>query len=186
MFVVASVISHLAASARKQAEIARLQERQANAMHGLSRQLASVRGVENVLQVAVQYISEIFDCRAVVLLPEGKGKLEAAAGDLSSVFQKDVVKEINFAQSAYNTGQMTGWGIEPSPATENLYIPLQTTHSTFGVLALRPGDPARFLLAEQLHLLESLANQIALSLEVEYVFSGGMRNESFATSQLPT
>lgn len=182
MFVVALAISHLAASTRKQAEIARLQERQANAMHGLSRQLASVRGVDNVLQVAVQYVSEIFGCRAVVLLPEGKGKLEVAAGDLSSVFQKDVVKEINFAQSAYNTGRMTGWGIEQASANEILYVPLRTAHATLGVLALRPESPDRLLPAERLHLLESLAKQVAFSVEVEYVFSGGACEGSSATS----
>jgi two-component system sensor histidine kinase KdpD len=40
MLVVALVISHLAARLRQEAETARLQERQAEAMHGLSRQLA--------------------------------------------------------------------------------------------------------------------------------------------------
>ena len=61
MFLVALVISHLANRLRQQAQIARSQERQATAMHGLSRQLAGTRGTEKIFQVAVQYISEIFD-----------------------------------------------------------------------------------------------------------------------------
>ena len=44
MFLVALVISHLANRLRQQAQIARSQERQATAMHGLSRQLAGTRG----------------------------------------------------------------------------------------------------------------------------------------------
>ena len=59
MCLVGLVISHLAAGMRQQATLARLQERQAAAMHGLSRQLASTRGVESILQVAVRYIAEI-------------------------------------------------------------------------------------------------------------------------------
>jgi two-component system sensor histidine kinase KdpD len=182
MFVVALAISHLAAMTRRQADLARSQEQQANAMHGLSRQLASSRGTDKILQIAVQYISEIFDCRAVVLLPEGKNKLAAAAGDVSSVFEKDMVREINLAQSAFQSGRMTGWGIEPQSTHEILYVPLSAAHSTLGVLAFKSKDPARSLPAEQLHLLESLVKQVALSLEVEYLISSRACAGSLATS----
>src|SRR5262249_50791349 len=50
MCLVGLVISQLAAGMRQQAALARLQERQAGAMHGLSRQLASTRGIESILQ----------------------------------------------------------------------------------------------------------------------------------------
>ena len=147
MFLVALVISHLATMMRRQAEVARLQERQAAAMHGLSRQLASTRGMEKILGVAVQYISEIFDCQVLALQPDERGKFNVTAGDLSSVLSKDIIKEINIARLAYDTGQMAGWGTQTSPATEILYVPLQVANSTLGVLALRPTDPERFLLA---------------------------------------
>src|SRR5262245_63510239 len=67
MCLVGLVISHLAAGMRQQTALARLQERQATAMHGLSQQLASTRGVEKILEVAVRYISEIFDGDVVAL-----------------------------------------------------------------------------------------------------------------------
>ncbi len=174
MLVVSLVISHLTIRMRQQAEIARLQGRQATAMHGLSRELANTRGVEKILHAAVQYISGIFDSQVVVLLPEGKSKLKVGAGNFSSVFHKDIVKEFKVARSAYKTGQMAGWGIQGSPGqraisekAEILYVPLQAASSTLGVLALRPRDPERFLLAEQLRLMESLAKQVSLALEVE-------------------
>jgi two-component system sensor histidine kinase KdpD len=173
MFLVALVISHLATGMRQQAEVARLQERQAAAMHGLSRQLASARGLETILNAAVEYISEIFDGEVLALLPGENGKLHVAAGDLSSVLQKDIVKEMNLARSAYDTGQMTGWGTQTSPTTEILHVPLQAADATLGVLALRPRDPERFLLREQLRLLESLTKQVALALEVEHLTGSG-------------
>ena len=167
MFLVAVLISHLTNLIRQQAEATRLQERQTAAMHGLSRQLASVRGVETILQVAVQHFSEIFKGQAVVLLPGEKGKLKVAAGDISSVFQKDLVRKLDVARSAYDAGQMAGWGTKTSPKTDILYVPLQAADDTLGVLALRPQDPKQFLLPEQLYLLESLIKQVALALEVE-------------------
>ncbi len=167
MFLVAVVISHLTNLIRQQAEDTRLQERQTAAMHGLSRQLASVRGVKKILQVTVQHFSEIFKGQVVVLLPEEEGKLKVVAGDLSSVFQKDLIKKLDFARLAYDAGQMVGWGTKTAPKTDILYVPLQAAYDTLGVLALRPQDPKRFLLPEQLYLLESLTKQVALALEVE-------------------
>jgi len=167
MCLVGVLISQLAAGMRQQATLARLQERQAEAMHGLSRQLASTRGVEKILEVAVRYISEIFDGDVLAMLPDEKRKLHVATGDVSSVIQKDVVNQMNVARSAYESGKMTGWGTGSSPATEVLYVPLQTAAAPAGVLALRPRNPERFLLREQVTLLESLARQVALALEVE-------------------
>lgn len=167
MFLVALVISHLASKMQQQTEIARLQERQASAMHGLSRQLVSTRGIEKILQLAVRYISGIFDCRVVAMLPDEKGKLNVAAGDPSSVLQKDILQEINVARSAYDTGQMSGWGAQTLPKSEILCVPLQAGNERLGVLALKPEDPERFLLVEQMQLLESLAKQVALAVEVE-------------------
>lgn len=173
MFLVAFVISHLAAGMRQQAAAARLQEHQAAAMHGLSGQLTRIRGVENILKTAIQYISEILDCQAVALLPDEKGKLRLAAGDPSSVLEKDIVKEMQAAGSAYRTGRMAGRETQDSPTAENLYAPLQAADVTLGVLALRPADPERFREPERLHLLESLAKQVALALEVERLTEGG-------------
>jgi two-component system sensor histidine kinase KdpD len=174
MCLVALVISHLAAGMRQQTALARLQERQAAAMHGLSRQLASTRGVEQILKVAVQYIAEIFDGEVLALLPDEKRKLHVAAGDVSSVIQEDVLKQMNVARSAYDSGQMAGWGTRSLPTAEVLYVPLKAADTTAGILALRPRDPERFLLHEQVTLLESLAKQVALALEVERMSSHGL------------
>ena len=94
MFLVAVVISHLADRLRQQVQVARHQERQATAMHGLSRQLAGTRGMEKILQLTVQYISEIFDGQTMALVSNGEGRLQVIAGDPSSVFYENITKEI--------------------------------------------------------------------------------------------
>ncbi|MGO8762210.1 MAG: DUF4118 domain-containing protein [Desulfobaccales bacterium] len=171
MFLVAVVIGHLASLIRRQAEAARLQERQTAAMQALSQQLAGSRGVEKILQVAVQHISEILGCQVVALLPDDKGRLHVAAGDIASVFHKDIIKELGVAQWTYQAGQMAGWGTQSMQDSPILYVPLPGANATLGVLALRPRDPEaeQWLLPEQLRLrfLESLAKQVALALGVE-------------------
>jgi two-component system sensor histidine kinase KdpD len=171
MFLVALVISHLTILMRQQAQAARLQERQTAAMYSLSQQLAHSRGVENILQVAVRQIWEIFESQVVALLPDEKGKLYPAAGDFFAVFQKDTEKELSVALWAYRSGQMGGWGTKISPDSPVLYVPLQVPSAVIGVLALRLKDSETdlWLLPEQLRLrlLESLAKQVALALEVD-------------------
>ena len=171
MLLVALVISHLTILIRRQAEAARCQERQTAAMHALSRQLATTRGVENILHVAVKQLQEIFESQVAALLPEANGKLHPVVGDLAMVSEKDRVKELSVAQWAFRTGQMAGWGTKTSPDSPFLYVPLQATKAVIGVLALRLKNPESelWLLPEQLRLslLESLVKQVALALEVE-------------------
>lgn len=174
MFLVAFAISHLTARMRTHTETARLQERQAAAMHGLSSQLAGSRSVKKTLRIAVDYISEIFDSSVLVLSPQANGALKAAAGNPSEVLQKDVAKELGFARKAFETGKTVGWGTEVGPESKLLYVPLQVADSTLGVLVLRPGDPDRFTKPDQRHLLESLVKQIALSLELDYLAESGI------------
>jgi two-component system sensor histidine kinase KdpD len=174
MFAIALAISHLTGLMRKQTQTARLQERQASAMHGLSRQLAAARGVEKTLQIAVEYISEIFDSHAVVLLPEEDKRLKTACGDPSLVFVKDVARQMEIARTAFGTGETAGWGTKHDRENEVLYVPLQVADLVLGVVALRPGDPERFLLPDQRYLLESLIKQVALSLEMEYLAESGI------------
>jgi two-component system, OmpR family, sensor histidine kinase KdpD len=171
MFLVAAVISHLASLIQRQAEAARLQERQTASLFALSHQLAGTRGLENILQVAIEWFSEIFQCQTVALLPDEKGKLHVAAGEISSVLRQDIIKELGVAQEAFQTGRMAGWSTQTRPDSPVLYVPLIGTNVTLGILALRPRDleAEQWLLPEQLrlHYLESLAKQIALALEVE-------------------
>ena len=165
MFLAALAISHLTTLIRRQAEAARLHERQTAAMYALSRQLASTRGSETILQVAVKTISDIFECQAVALLPDDQGKLHPAAGDFSAVFPKDVVKEMGAAQRAYEAGQMAGWGTQNLLDSPILSVPLTATHATIGLLALRPKDPEaeNWLLPEQLRMrLIRISSQASL------------------------
>jgi two-component system sensor histidine kinase KdpD len=170
MFLVALVISHLTSLIRRQAEAARLQERQTAAMHSFSRELASTRGVDQIIKVAVKHISEIFACQAAALLPDETGQVRLAPGD-AAFFDRDLLKGLGIAQWAYQNGQMTGWGTPNLPESPNLYVPLQAADAVLGVLALKPRDPESeyWLLPEQLrlHLLESLAKQVTLALQVE-------------------
>jgi len=170
MFVIAIAISNLTARLRREATTARLQERQTNAMHGLSRQLANVRGTEEILNIAERYIAEIFNSRVAAMVPGEKGKLSIVSGSAAAVIEKDMIKELELAQSVYASGRMEGWGTPYSPNIEILCVPLKTSQIALGVLALKPSNVHKVFTRQQMDLLGSLVNQIALALEVEHVY----------------
>src|SRR5579885_1155527 len=70
MLLVTQVISHLTVRTRRQVESARLAQHYTALLHTLSRQLASTRGVDKLLGMAVRYIGDVFDSEVLALLPE--------------------------------------------------------------------------------------------------------------------
>jgi two-component system sensor histidine kinase KdpD len=69
------------------------------------------------------------------------------------------------AQWVYDHGQLAGMGTDTLAGARALYLPLIASRGTIGVLGVRPAQLRRFLAPEQLHLLETFANQAALALE---------------------
>ncbi|MCP5420885.1 MAG: sensor histidine kinase KdpD [Gammaproteobacteria bacterium] len=165
MLTVGLVISQLTVQARKQAELARLREHRTATLQALSRQLASSRGTDNLLQIAVSHIGEVFGSQVVALLPDAHGRLLVRAG-YRAEFTMDA-KEQSVAQWVYDLGQMAGMGTQTLPFVEAIYIPLLGNKGPVGALRAKPIDPQQLLIPEQLRLLEAFANQTALALEVD-------------------
>ena len=163
MLIVAVVISGLAARIQAQAESARERERRMAALYAMSRELASTRGVQGLLAVAIRHITEVFRARVAVLLPDADGRL----GDGVAVGVEFTMEstEVAVSQWVYEHGQVAGQGTDTLPGAAGLYVPLLGSRGTVGVLGLRPNDPRSLQAPEQLHQLETFASQTALAIE---------------------
>jgi two-component system, OmpR family, sensor histidine kinase KdpD len=163
MLTIALVIASLTASVRQQTRVAGARERRTALLYAMSRELAVTRGISGMAHVAVRHIAEVFQCQAVVLLPEAQGRLaypqEAA---LESSFRH---ADLAVAQWVADHARRAGLGSDTLPAAPGLYVPLGDERRTVGVLAVLPENPRRVLLPEQSHLLETFAGQIALAIE---------------------
>ncbi len=163
MLVVALVISGFTVRTRAQAESARQRERRTAALYALSRELASTRGAENLLRAAVKHIAELFGGQVAILLPDGSGHLGLRI-DLPGHLEI-TSSELGVAQWVYEHGQIAGLGTSTLPGAKALYLPLIASEGTLGVLGLQPAEPRSIEAPEQLHQLETFANQTALALE---------------------
>jgi two-component system, OmpR family, sensor histidine kinase KdpD len=163
MVTIALVIATLTASVRQQTRVAGARERRTALLYAMSRELAATRGITDLARVAVRHVAEVFECRAVVLLPAAGGKLRYPAdAPLESSFRH---ADLAVAQWVADHGHRAGLGSDTLPAAPGLYVPLGRERNTVGVLAVLASNVRRVLLPEQSHLLETFAGQIALALE---------------------
>ncbi len=163
MLTVALVIANLVASVRQQTRVAGARERRTALLYAMSRELAATRGISIMARVAVRHLAEVFQCNAVVLLPDFDGKLAYPRDrPLEQSFRS---ADLAVAQWVADHGRQAGLGTDTLPATTGIYLPLGDERQRLGVLAVLPANPRRVLLPEQRHLLETFAGQIGLALE---------------------
>jgi two-component system sensor histidine kinase KdpD len=163
MFVVALVISRLTLRVRGQTNAARLRERRTAALYSLSKELVHERGIKNLSAIAIKHINEVFSSEVVVLLPDEKGNLSVSSTE-TETFALDQ-RELSVAQWTFDHRQQAGRGTDTLPGAKALYLPLITSSRTVGVLGILPKDSAGIFDQEQIHILESFANQTAMAIE---------------------
>ncbi len=163
MLIVALVISTLAVRIRAQADTARQRERRTAALYALTRALANTRDITNLVRIATDQINDVFASTTEILLPNAQGQLAMAAGTLFS--SDDHERELAIAQWVYEHKQMAGMNTDTLPSSGATYVPLTATRGPVGVLAIKPADPRRLLDPDQVHWLETLANQISVAIE---------------------
>lgn len=174
MLIVSQVISQLTLLIRHQSAASRLNESETSALYTLSRQLSSMRGVDKLLNTAINYISELFNSKIIALLPKS-GHLEIRARCRTN--QELDAKELGIAQWVYELGQKAGLGTDSLPFSDALYIPLLGSQDVIGVLRIHPDVKEYLASPEKMHLLDACANQIALALEVDRLHDQQKKSE---------
>lgn len=163
MLGVGLLASSLTSRIRRQAEVARRNERRAESLYRLNRRLAAISGTARLVEHAEAAVSELFDAHAVVFLPDKKGVIRPVVSHAAS-FAADA-SEFTAAQWVYQHNQSAGLGTDTMPDAQALYLPLATPNSTVGVLAVQPEDANTLQSLGARQLLDTFATQIALALE---------------------
>lgn len=163
MFIIAYIISRLTHRVRDQANASRQREKRTAAMYSLSRKFVHERGIEKLSAIAISHISEVFASRVTILVPDEHGRLTVPVTG-PDTFALDE-KEQSVAQWTFDHRQNAGLGTDTLAGSRALYIPLVAASKTVGVLGVLPGPPQSFFDQEQIHALESFANQAAMAIE---------------------
>ena len=167
------VISRLTLRIRSQADAARLRERRTAALYSLSRELVHERGRDRISAIAVKHISEVFSCQVVVLVPDERGNL-AIPGTGPRTFALDQ-RELGVAQWTFDHRERAGVGTDTLPGAKALYLPLVGSSRTVGVLGILPDPSVSSFDQEQVHVLESFANQTGMAIERAFLVEEAQR-----------
>lgn len=164
MIVLVQVISNLSYVSRKQADAARVAERKATALNRLSQRLASARGEDKLLEVGINYIAELFVADVMVLTPHDQQLEVRYSVGVDKVID---AKDMGVVQWVYELGQMAGLGTDTLSQADAIYVPLLASQKTMGVLRVLPKHPEKLYTPDQMLMLSTCANQLALTMEVD-------------------
>lgn len=160
MLVTGLVISALTARVRQQVELSRRRERQTAALYGLSRDLATVRSLQEIVGAVTRHVAGI-GAQARLYLPADGSRLTAFGSTDAPASERDA----SVARWAYEHGQPAGLGTGTLPGADALYLPLATATGPVGVLGVRPDQPGRLYDGGRVQLLEAFAGQAAAAVE---------------------
>ncbi len=162
LFLVGLVISTLATRAREQADAARVRAEQTSKLYELSRDLAAVHGLDDILQALIRHVHETFGCDAVILLPR-EGQLAPSGGSGELQLDED---ELAVADWVLRHGEPAGRDTNTLPGARLRYLPLKTARGAHGVLGVVDShEEARPLTPEQERLMEAFVSQAAVAIE---------------------
>ncbi|MDD5584181.1 MAG: sensor histidine kinase KdpD [Candidatus Omnitrophica bacterium] len=163
MLIVGFAISHLTGQLRRQAGIMRVREDRMQVLYALSRELSKSSYPDELFQIALKHIKEFFKCRAAILTPDTKKKLNPRFGDIEEFNLSP--NEIAVAQWAFEFKKSAGNDTDTLPGAKGIYLPFVGAEKTVGVLGIFPAQDKQFVDPEQRHILEVFVTQTALAVE---------------------
>ena len=161
--VVAIVTSQLASRVRVQANMAERSSGQNAALASFARMLSSLSSRQELGQTFCGEVAGQFDADAILMLPNGSGKLELT----SAVPPESVLGPLDTAAAewGFEHKEATGRGSNTLAASEWLFQPLLAGGEALGVLGVAKKDGSEPVRPDRLPLLMSFIDQAALALE---------------------
>jgi two-component system sensor histidine kinase KdpD len=161
LFLVALVTSQLAARMRAEARAAEKSAARNATIAGLARRLLSCSSDEQIAKVACRELGRLFDCNAVMMAGGPEPRMIAGQPSHAILTPSDIAA----AAWAIESGEPAGKGTRSVVVTEWVFYPVRSDSAVLSVIGLARDDGAKPVLPEQLDLLDSLVDQVALALE---------------------
>ncbi|WP_407310821.1 DUF4118 domain-containing protein [Desulfosporosinus sp. SB140] len=160
--LVGIVTGTLSARLKNQICYSRQRENRVATLYSLSRDIAAVDKLENVLESIVRKVADTLEGQVVLLLPDVNGKLVLMQSSSPDSFLNDSEQAV--ATWVFERGQKAGRGTETLGAASGLYLPLSIEQGTQGVLGIRFHHSEGQFDPERIRLLEAVAGLAAMAI----------------------
>jgi len=161
LFLVAIACSHLAASVRKQANIAAAHASRNATIAGFARRLLTSNSEIAVAALTVGEIAKLFDCRAAMFSRKNGAEALAFAPARVELSPSDMAA----MQYTLESGEAAGRSLSKAKEADWQFHPVATGQMVVAVVGLARIDGHNPVREDQLELLISLLDQAALALE---------------------
>lgn len=162
LFGVAVVTSQLAAAVRHQARRAEAQAARSATIANLAGRLLACTGEAEASGTATTELSTVFGCN-VVLLTGGGSQPRAVAG--APALLPLTPGDLATAALVLESGERAGRGVDRAVPTEWQFHPVRGAGGVIGAVGLARDDGMPAVARDQLPLLDSLLDQLALALD---------------------
>jgi two-component system sensor histidine kinase KdpD len=146
---------------REQAQLAQEHAERNATIAGLARRLLSGTGEREIAEVAVHELGRLFDCNAVLLVDLPKPRVVAAHPPSIQLTPVDIAA----AATVIVSGESTGRGLSGVTTVEWQFHPVRSDAAVLATIGLARDDGLPAIDTDQLPLLGSLLDQVALALE---------------------
>ncbi len=161
LFLVALVCSQLAASVRRQAQLASQHAARNAAIAGFARRLLSARGEIEVAEASANRLAQLFGCHVVVLNRDDETTPIARSSPEATLNPSDLAA----ASFTLLSGERSGRGVKRAPQADWQFHPVFSDSVIIVAVGLARSDGAPPIRDEGLLLFESLTDQMALALD---------------------
>lgn len=173
------IISSSASLLRDQVDQLKRREKTARAINALSKELTAAVNLEEVLDVVVRELSQIFNSAVAILLPENQ-----------NLVIRTVTKGLELDQNeqavalwSYQNKQMAGRSTETLSAVPIQFLPLITSNGIVGVLGVKSKNQNGILTPDDRLLLDNFVNLAALAIERASFAEQASQAESLRTTE---
>jgi two-component system, OmpR family, sensor histidine kinase KdpD len=161
-FIVAILVSNVAARARVQAVTAMARARATELLYVFSRKLAGAGTLDDVLWATAYQTAVMLKVNVVLLLPED-GSIAVKTG----YPPEDTLDAADLAAAkwAWESKRPAGRGSDTLPGAKRLFLPMHTGRGAIGIVGIDSEKPGPLLTPDQRRLLDALMDQSALAIE---------------------
>ena len=161
LFIVAVVTSRLAASMRHQAHLADAHAKRNALVAGLARRLLSSTSEQGIATVAVDELSVLFACDAILLMDPDDPRCLASAPARILLSPNDLAAAV----LALEADEPTGRGVCRANLADWQFRPIRSGQNVIAVVGLARRDGLTPVPENQVALLLNLLDQVALAFE---------------------
>jgi len=166
MLVVGLITAKLTTGLTYQAKIANRREQRVKSLYEMSRDLSGALLSEQVAEISQHFVAVEFKAKSILLLADDDNQLTEVTVNHENTLHADM----SIAQWAFDHSKEAGNGTDSLPGAPLLYVPLNASMRTRGVLVLDSPSSTRLKSPEQRRLLDTFARLLGISLErIHYV-----------------